>query len=385
MNNNHNSPLIIFQKKIKFNRIKDSLKKIRALGLDTLIQKNQSYDETVKILCDKKTIDCFDEFLTRINRIIDPSSVDYKGRQKNLSRILLSAYLLKYYSEDVFTNIDIQIKIQLCEMGSSLVKIIEHTFLSSNIYRTFSLEMFGFIFNTYVVNYRIILEADKQHLIKELYKEFVNLSRTKSYVVKGTKYDDAQKVKIIMVLDGSIYNVFRHIKLIDTKFDIKRINKTYLMEEKTKTSFSDQFWESLGSEIDLGNFENVIKLLDKIKLIICDMSPTSTKQSIKLELDEYLDIDFIKQKLGFNVMSKIEIMNLCQYVWKKLESLQSSARDSDSMITWNNLSIMFMESASFGKTVSDFFKSSFKTIDDILCDAMLYPLMIDMNMKPNLN
>lgn len=362
--------------------------RFRAIGLETLIQTNQSYENTVKALCDKNTIDHIDDFLCRVNRILDPetSVADYRAKQKNLARILLSAYLLKYYSHNVFTSTKVQVKNQLVMMACRLVEIIEHTFLTSNCYRTFSLQMFGFVFNTYVVNYRIILEADKHHLIDELYREYTNLATTKHYVVKGTKYDNKQKADILMVLDVSVDNIKHHIKLIDKNFDVKRFNEMYQTEERRKSEHNDQFWEALGNEIDRGSFENVIKLLDKIKLMIYDISPVSTKQSIKTELDECVDIDYINQKLEHKVMSRMDVMNLCRYIWMKLETLQSSVRDKDTGNTWERLESMFTDpQMSLGRTISDFFTNSFKIIDNIFCDVMLYPLMMEsMSKMPGL-
>jgi hypothetical protein len=75
-------------------------------------------------------------------------------------------------------------------------------------------------------------------------------------------------------------------------------------------------------------------------------------------------------------MSRSDIMNLCGYIWTKIEQLQSSVRDVDTMSQWIEIEKLFNAEISVGHILSMFFKNLFKIIDDIFCDVMLFPLIL---------
>jgi hypothetical protein len=81
----------------------------------------------------------------------------------------------------------------------------------------------------------------------------------------------------------------------------------------------------------------MMNLLEKIKYMIYNLSPSTNKIIIKIELDEFIDIEFINQKLKYNVMSKTDIMNLFYYIWEKITFLQASVRDIDSIASWKDI------------------------------------------------
>ena len=370
MNTNQINNLISFQRKYRYNKINESLKLFRNMYLDTMIQNNQSYDKCIKLLCTKKIIISVNNFLSCVQKIVDSTSI----KEKNLSRILLSSYLLKYYPDTIFTNIDLIVKKQLTELAKVLVFIIEHSLLSSKLYKSVSLNFFLFVFNSYVINYKIILEADKQNLIIELYREYANISITKQYVVSGTKYDKIQIANILQTLDSHAKNIKEHVKLLDKNYNLQKFDEAFILEENKKYEYNNNFWISLAEQVDIHNFENVLNLLEKIKNIIYDMTPESKKHQIKNELSEYIDIEFIKQKIHHNVMSRSDIMNLCFYLWTKIEYLQASVRDTDTMIQWKKTEELFISEMSLGNILSIFFKNLFKIIDDIFCDVLLFTL-----------
>jgi hypothetical protein len=158
------------------------------------------------------------------------------------AKILLSAYLLKYHSEFVFIDADNQIKRDLIITAILIIHIIEHTFISSNNYKTFSLHFFCFVFNGYVINYKILTEINKQNLISELYGEYSNLCITKQYVNKDSKYDEIQKTKICVILDKAICDVKLNMRIIDKKIKMSLFDDLYEIEKKYKIDYDNNFW-----------------------------------------------------------------------------------------------------------------------------------------------
>lgn len=363
------------QKRVKIKKILYELKKFRQLDLDTKI-KTSRYVDCIKLLCNKSLLSQTESLFNSIDRILNPNS-----KKNNSTKLFLSTYIIKHHSNEIFMNIPVQMKSNLKKIATVLINMIEHSLLENYYYRTFSLNFFGVLFNTYVINYKIMLELDKLNLIDELYREYYNLMMTKQYVQLGTKYDSEQKENIIKVLDNAIIDVQHSVKVLDKNFDLIRFDDVLKFEKQTKLNTDNNFWKTLHDEIDHNNYTNVLSLLENIKNVIYDLTTQSLKASIKTELDEYIDVQFIKQKLDHNVMNRYDILALCEYIFKHITNLQSLIRDSDTNIIWSDIEKSFKSSDSLGLCISKFFKEIFKIVDDIFCDVLLYPLFLNTNIN----
>jgi hypothetical protein len=369
---------ISLQRAFKFKKIRKELSKFRNIALGTKI-KSVSFDDATKILCNKLTLHKTNSLLNSIDRIMNPDSVYLTKNNTKNNRIFLSAYLLLYHSDKIFININKCNKTELIKIAESLIKSVETTLLMNESYKEYSLKLFGLLYNTYVINYKLILEEDRQCLFNELFREYSNLTITKKYIEGGTKYTIEQKTNIIAILDNSMVSVMKLGKLVDKNFELKVFDDFCNKERVSKRSFETQYWDNLKDDIDQrNNFSNVFILLETIKNTIYDVSPNRTKDEIKLELEEFIDLPFIKQKLEYNVMKRDEVFALCEYIWKKITELQASVRDNDSLCSWSDIVSLFNESNTLGICLSKFFKEVFKIIDDIFCDILLYPLLLNV-------
>lgn len=73
------------------------------------------------------------------------------------------------------------------------------------------------------------------------------------------------------------------------------------------------YWDNVYTNILKGNFSILLNILLEMKQMIKDLIPN--RKDIHKDLDEYIDIPFIKQKLHHNVFDTNEFVNLfCYYI-----------------------------------------------------------------------
>jgi hypothetical protein len=205
--------IILLQRKYKIKRIETVLllfkQKINQLHFD-------NYNILSKEIQNKELLNLTNILLFRINRYLNPEKKTISRKQ---SRILLSSYILKHHTKQVFTCVDINFRYQLKCIASDLINYIENDLLKYSSYKNFSLNRFGHIYNTYYINYEELLKLDKIGLINELVLEYYNTTITINKIESSEKYDDEQKSKSTINLKNHLHQIKMEIKLLDPNFN----------------------------------------------------------------------------------------------------------------------------------------------------------------------
>lgn len=103
----------------------------------------------------------------------------------------------------------------------------------------------------------------------------------------------------------------------DIQSDKKNLLDYYSLCNYTNTSIEmnmkKSYWNNLYTDILKGDFSALLDILLEMKQMIKDLVPN--RKDIHEELDESIDIPFIKQKLEHNVFDTHEFINLfCYYI-----------------------------------------------------------------------
>jgi hypothetical protein len=366
------------QRLFKINRINSSLKKFKQLNLDKKISV-MTFDEMTLELLNSDYLTICTELMNRINRYLDPNTFSLNVNAKSnkvLPRVLLSMYIIKYFPDDIFTTIDLGTVTELSLLANNLVNFIENRFLSDKHYKNNSLNRFGFLFNTFYINYMYLVEQDRINLVKELYQEYSNASITKNYIITGTKYSPEQKTNILQVINNHIKQIEQSIKMLDKKVNISKFEEIASVEDRIKSNISKEFWNNVEQTMKNNDYTLLLNNLKNIKEILIDLTPKSIKKSEKIDLNEYLDLEFLKQKLENNVFDKEQIVSLCKYLLDKVHNLQSKVRDDDLHIFWSHCLEKLNNEVPIYEFISYFLKELYKIIDDIYCDIILLPIIM---------
>jgi hypothetical protein len=133
-----------------------------------------------------------------------------------------------------------------------------------------------------------------------------------------------------------------------------------------------------------------MRVVEKIKKIIIelhsdtyypDTNPTYSHRTerdvIRIQLDEYIDIDFIKQRLEHHTLSDNDIFAICEYLFNTVKQMQASVRDDDTDKIWKSMIDQFnQDNTKMSEFIPMFFRQLFEIIDKICTDILLLPYML---------
>ena len=362
----------LIQKRYKIYRIEKGLNLFRELALDNLFG-YMRFDKMQENLIDKKILTIVNILLNRINRYMNP---EQRSIPRSMGRIFLSAYIIKYHSNKIFTQIDKILLEQLVLISKQLIDYVENIFLKTKNYKHYSMDRFAFLFNNYFINYNILRERDKIGLIQELYQEYSNTTITKKYITNGTKYSPEQKIHVLSVIDKHMNDIKKSIKLLDNEFDIQKFEQIVSLEDKIKRNISEKYWSEMVNEIKGEKYELLLENLLNLKEVILSLTPESIKNREKIDMNEYMDIDFLKQRLEHNTLDESQILLLCRYLMDKVKNLQAQVRDNDMEQFWEDCTNKLSTGdISIYGIIPYFLKNMYRIIDDLLCDILLLPIL----------
>lgn len=379
--------IIAIQRRFKLNRIQKHLKGFDLMKLDESFSQ-LDYTKTMMRLMNRELPRNVNILMLRINRYLNPEK---RTVSKIMGKLFLTMYLLKYHSAEVMVTIDLQDRTILKYQGINIINFLNDLFMKSDDYRTFSIHRFGSMFNVYCIRYNQLQAIDKVNMINEPYRHYANIKTTIRYVQNCAKYPDDQKQDIIKVLEEEIEKTFQCIKMLDRDFDVKKFDEISGLEEEIRNSFTDSYWDKLKQDLESENFEELLKLLTKLKNILLDLHPKAEefekyggnikpkvvyRETVRQNFDEYVDNEFIQHLLERRVMSNDQIIGLCTYLMDTVVALQASARDTDTKVSWKQM----IETFEAGETtvaefIPNFFKQIFDVIDKICSDILLIPIL----------
>lgn len=338
--------IITLQKRFKIKRIRRFLNKFSLSKLDKDFSK-LDFEQFTKKMVDKSLILNIDFLLLIINRYLNPDlsyvSVNSK-KSKSTARIFLSMYLIKYHSSDVFTTISKHEKDIIRHFAINLIDFLNRSFLQNDKYTNYSICRFGVLFNSYYLNYNLNLEVDKNNLISEAYRHYVNIQTTKRYVIDSSKYSADQKLAVLKTLDLELKETKQMVLLVDKNFDSNKFDSLNGTQQKITEKLKDQYWQNMYDDLTNEKYDQLIHTLIELKTIIIDLHPENkndqtrmmnikSKNEMRIFLDEYVNVDEITNK----TITKNYINHIANYLYQSVTNLQASVRDTDSSRIWKQL------------------------------------------------
>ena len=150
--------------------------------------------------------------------------------------------------------------------------------------------------------------------------------------IKTENFEDKNLKTELELFRDQYYNLMKQI--------LKDKTDEYIAEESLnleKNNEYDDFRKKIfldKLERDLTGIEKkysgIVYLLDIIRIKLCNISPVNKKYDyMKEEIDNMIDINFIKQKINNDVFDKNELLNILKFVIEKIKSYQSESEDKE--------------------------------------------------------
>jgi hypothetical protein len=274
--------------------IKDSVKLI-----------NSNFDEITKIIRKKEIINHTNNFLHTY----------FKDKNYN-SRKFLSGFIIVAFPHVVFNNINNEIDKKLYSYAAEMINCFLE-FKENNL-KLLDTKIFKFI--TYFDFWE---KVDAKYISDNISESLYMINNLKKDVNKVENKYKKEKVEIVNQEINKIENnILNQCKLI---FNNKNL--------KNYKDIEDIFWEKYKCDLENNppNHELTIFLIKEIISILKEITPNKYKEIYFKEYDEYLDFDFLKQKIKFEAFDSEQIKLLLIYIIEKIKEFQAAEDDIDTL------------------------------------------------------
>jgi|SRR3972149_8843546 len=100
------------------------------------------------------------------------------------------------------------------------------------------------------------------------------------------------------------------------------------------------YWDLIFQELKENNYSTIISNISELKSMLINLIPN--RKDLHKQFDEYIDIEFLKQKFEYKLFDSKEFINLFNYIMEWLIKLGSKA-DEDELRLFQELVIKLVE------------------------------------------
>jgi hypothetical protein len=263
---------------------------------------NLTFEQYKKIIINKNVINDTQLFINTLS--------NYKKGLTIKPQILISAYLIKYFTDELLGNDKHPFDYQLI----NLAELVINSFDNNNIYDIWNLLK---DFNILFINWS---KMDKNRTIEQLITSYYYRNEHINKI-KNENIDETQKNDMIQELEKQKNNITTSIKLIDKTFDIKYLEQNYdILYNSIQNAWNNTqnnvvnimkkaYYNMLCDDIINDNMMSIYKLLKEIGnrlLIIC---PDKYKKSFLNKFcDDYLYNIVNQRKFNYILNEFIEFI-----------------------------------------------------------------------------
>jgi hypothetical protein len=241
-------------------------------------------------------------------------------------------FMFKYHENEVINEKENMVKNDIINHANSIIKYFNKLMLSDCFQGLYRFLICHHI-DQYYEKYDLWQRVDKLFLIKELYQKYIHyekfLSDTKD-IKPEIKENAIQMQSKIM---GKL------LTLTNGQFKLnEELNEAYL--------------EVFSYELEHSNFTKLYETLEYIKTLLKSLIPN--RVDIHVDIDERIDIEWIKQLFENNAYDNIFIVGLINYLFEKLQEFQARSED-DSTQQWKDAVFkQIYENETFSKFIPHF-------------------------------
>lgn len=220
-----------------------------------------------------------------VTSLIDSFNNIYQPKNNINARIILTAYLVKKYPDDLLGIIKDRhpLDLQFLEWCNKLVELLDdyknHTFDDLKKLHNFMIN-FNIIFNHWKTN-------DKNRTVQNIIVSYYNRMKHLEYV-KDEELEPTQKQNIINTLTRESYSLLGQIRYIDATIDIEYVQNNYeLIYENIKKGM-DEILKSVSKNFKVSYLQMLIDEFSKSnKKIIYDLMLETNQRLINIAPDKY--------------------------------------------------------------------------------------------------
>lgn len=171
-----------------------------------------------------------------------------------------------------------------------------------------------------------IFDANRESVCENYSKIYFNLKNLVDDLSDSTSKTEIETYKT------HYYNLLKDILQDNTETYLKTQEKKQIDNNEYDNFRKTLFMDNLKKDLNKvpPDFEGVVYLIDIIRKKLCYISPTSSKyNSIKENINNILDIDYLKQLIKNNVFDNGTLLNIFNFIIEKIKEFQSENEDEE--------------------------------------------------------
>ena len=272
----------------RLSKINSSLNQFRKMELKSQAQ-NKSFADFTKIIRNKDIIKNTDKFISDLSK----SSTT---KLKLSGRILLTGYIIKFYTEDVMDKEENRHPVDkgIIEWSETLMELLEEKPIKS----LNELNKFSLFINNYDSIFNQWKSMDRNRTIERIIISYNNRSEHIELLEKDDKLDPQQKKEALNELEKQRSQLLYDIQLINPHFDIEYLKKNYktIYQElkknwaeilkSTGNTMKKAYYDMVSGELKNGNSKPVYDLFNEIAKRILNITPQKRLESLSKKINE---------------------------------------------------------------------------------------------------
>ena len=333
------------------------LENFREIHLSNEKLSKTDFNYITKYITNSKTILNTKNFLLSIN--------NFSNNNIKNPRILLTTYLISFHTKTILT---IEEDEDIFELSNMLLFHL-NTFLGNISQPHFN------NLNKCLIDFYTLFDKwkskDKNRFIHILAKSYWDIESNMIFKLQNNDLNDINKelwlecakdeqntiIKRVLELGGEDALEYFN-SLIPVMVNESVVNN---VEEIVKNVFWDNFKDELSKEPP--NYLSIIPMLKDTSNLLKSCIPN--RHDIHKDIDEHIDIDFIKQMIEHNAIDNKIIIDLIKYITGMIMKLDCISNDKDNIKWTKTLIKNINDGMTYKEFFPDFFRELFLKLDEI--------------------
>ena len=250
---------------------------------------NKSFADFTKIIRNKDIIKNTDKFISDLSK----SSTT---KLKLSGRILLTGYIIKFYTDDVMDKEENRHPVDkgIIEWSETLMELLEEKPIKSHS----ELNKLSLFINNYDSIFNQWKSMDRNRTIERIIISYNNRSEHIELLEKDDKLDPQQKKEALNELEKQRSQLLYDIQLINPHFDIEYLKKNYktIYQElkknwaeilkSTGNTMKKAYYDMVSGELKNGNSKPVYDLFNEIAKRILNITPQKRLESLSKKIND---------------------------------------------------------------------------------------------------
>merc|ERR1711871_431478 len=298
--------------------------------------KESEFENFTKYIRDPKVIGCANNYIKSFS--------SYKNGFKLDSKVLLTAYLIYFFSEELLGKEQHPMDKGISEWSEEVVKRVGDLNDSKEIDKVWLL------LNNYNTIFSQWKTSDKSRMIESIIISYYNRSKHIEKIHADEKLNDAEKKAVIDVLEKQRQQVVGNIKFIDPEFNVEyflenyeeiynNMNSAYKhLASQIGNTMKKAYYDMLHEEVKSGNMLPIAEIMTEISKRLLIIVPEKRREKFAEKINVNVIVDLISEKCWTN-----ELNEYLKFVCESVFMLGAPADDEENK-KWLNEVNKLMES-----------------------------------------